>query len=337
MMKLFGRQIPDELVVVAEMGVNHEGSLARATEILHGLAESGVDAVKLQSYTPDRFISQADEARFVRVSRFALSEEDHDELFELAVTLGLNLFSTAASEDWVPYLATKSSVLKVASGDITFKPTIQAGAELFDQMIISTGASTVEEIDQAVQWVAEASPVPLREKLVLLHCVSAYPAPAEEANLGAIRYLQERYGVAVGFSSHFGEEFVPIAAVAAGASVVEIHVTDQKSGREFRDHALSFEPDQVSDLVKAFRQTHRAAKQLGKAVQPSEKPLRESMRKKAIATRDLPHGEMLDDVDWAFARAPQGLGFADWERISKKTVAVDTKQGFPIALLDPLD
>jgi sialic acid synthase SpsE len=336
-MLLFGKSLESHVCVVAELGVNHEGNLSKAKELLSDLATTDVDAVKLQSYTPERLVSRSDEARFDRVSRFALTQDDHDELFDQAGALGLNLFSTAASEDWVPYLATKSSVLKVASGDITFKPTIQAGAEMFDQIIISTGASTVEEIDQAVQWVAEASPVPLREKLVLLHCVSAYPAPAAEANLGAIRFLQERYDVFVGFSSHFLEDYVPIAAVAAGASVIEVHVTDQKRGREFRDHALSFEPSQVRGLVQELRQTHLAIREMGKSIQPSEKPIREAIRKRAIATRDLHQGESLKSADWAFARAPDGLEFAEWTRLEEKRVAVHTKQGFPIIPLNSLD
>jgi sialic acid synthase SpsE len=308
-MLLFGKSLESHVCVVAELGVNHEGNLSKAKELLSALATTNVDAVKLQSYTPERLVSRSDKARFDRVSRFALTQDDHDELFDQAGALGLNLFSTAASEDWVPYLATKSRVLKVASGDITFKPTIQAGAEMFDQIIISTGASTVDEIDQAVQWVAEASPAPLREKLVLLHCVSAYPAPAAEANLGAIRFLQERYGVFVGFSSHFLEDYVPIAAVAAGASVIEVHVTDQKRGREFRDHALSIEITDLDDFVTKLRKTFSSRSSQTKTVQPSERPFLLSGRKRAHLGRSVKHGEKLDKSTLRYVRSMAGLEF----------------------------
>ena len=127
-MKLFGRNLETEVAVIAEVGVNHEGDVEVARDILRAAASAGADAVKFQSYTPERFVGTGDQARFDRVTRFGLDEAAHRSLAQTATELGIIFFSAAITEDWVPLIAELSPVIKIASGDLTFEPVIRAAA-----------------------------------------------------------------------------------------------------------------------------------------------------------------------------------------------------------------
>src|SRR5665213_869508 len=154
-MNLFGRQLGDDLIVVAEIGVNHEGDVEAASRLIHLAADAGADAVKLQSYTPDRLASSGDRIRLGRVTRFALSIQAHERLFTEATSRGVRLFSTAVTEDWVEWLAAKFPAVKIASGDLTFEPVIRAAARTGRMVILSTGCGELAEVDNAVDWIAQ--------------------------------------------------------------------------------------------------------------------------------------------------------------------------------------
>ena len=179
--------------VVAEIGVNHEGSLSKAKDLIYAAWEAGADAAKLQSYTLERYCSPKDADRYARLRSFEFSMKDHEDLFGWAAKEGGNLFSTPVTEDWVEYLAAKSGVIKVASGDSTFWPTLEAAAHSGAKILLSTGATTVLEMDEIIQNLsAVIDPTELQQRLILLHCVSSYPASPREANFGAIRFIRER-------------------------------------------------------------------------------------------------------------------------------------------------
>jgi N,N'-diacetyllegionaminate synthase len=302
-MELFGKNLDRDVVVVAEIGVNHEGNAAAAVDMIALAANAGADAVKFQTYTPERYTSASDPGRLERVKRFALEDADHHQLAEAAAKHGIGVFSTPLTEDVVPMLDRFFPVFKIASGDVTFEPVIRAAARTGKPLILSTGAATVEEIDRAVTWIdAETENVPISERLVLMHCVSAYPAPIEEANLRAIPYLAERYEVKVGYSNHVIGHEACFAAIALGAAVVEVHFTDRKSGRDFRDHELSFEPDDLAELVRRAPLIRSSLGQKGKPPQPSEEAGRALIRKGVVAARDLAAGRALSGDDLAYAR-----------------------------------
>jgi len=266
-------------------------------------AQAGADAVKLQSYTPARYASRSDPERLNRVTRFTLDESAIRTLFREAATAGISLFSTPLTEDMVPLLASLCPVLKVASGDITFEPLVRAVAATGKPVILSTGLSTVDEIDRAVGWIrSELGPADLAERLVLLQCVSAYPTPIEEANVKAIPFLADRYRVRVGFSNHTIGPEACLAAVALGADLVEVHFTDTRRDRAFRDHQLSFEPAELKSLAASIVQVRASLGCFGKAPQPSELPQRHATRKGVVAARDLAAGAVLTRDDLMFAR-----------------------------------
>ncbi|MBX9846240.1 MAG: N-acetylneuraminate synthase family protein [Xanthobacteraceae bacterium] len=327
-MKLFGRDLDSEVVVVAEIGVNHEGDLNAARAIVEAVGVTGADAIKLQSYTPARYASSSDPERLKRVTRFALDENAHRELAKVAKERGITLFSTAVTEDWVPFLSAQFPAVKIASGDLTFAPVITAAARSGKPVILSTGCGTLEEIDRAVEWVkAEVGAAALPERLVLLHCVAAYPVPIEQANVLSVPFLRERYRVPVGFSNHvIGPEAI-YAAVALGACVIELHVTDRREGRTFRDHALSMEPAELAALVTTVRAIKTSLGKSGKTVQASELALRDAIRKGVVAARDLPAATSLRDDDLMYARPATEFTALERPSLVGRKLSVGLKAG----------
>ena len=302
-MKLFGKDLTNEIVVVAEIGVNHEGDCETARHLIRLAADAGADAVKFQTYTPERYASASDAERLARVAAFALGRDDLYALRELAESLGIGFFSTALTEDCVDHLSELSGVIKVASGDLDFEPVIRSVAASGATMILSTGLGTIEEIDCAVDWVRrEVGNDALSDRLILMQCVSAYPTPIDEAGVQAITVLRDRYQVTVGYSNHVIGPHACYAAVALGAPIVEVHFTDRKTGRSFRDHALSMEPDELASLVATLPRIRASLGPAEKRRQPSEKPLLTAVRKGVVAARALSAGVRLRREDLMFAR-----------------------------------
>ena len=331
-MKLFNRDLDRDIAIVAEIGVNHEGSEDAAKQLVELAAGAGADAVKFQTYTPERFVSANDPDRLDRVRRFALDEAAHRGLAKHAAKTGISFFSTAVTEDVVPLLNELCPAIKIASGDLTFEPTIRAAARTGKPMIVSTGLGSITEIDRTVAWVGdEIGDHELRDRLVLMHCVSAYPVPIEEANVLSVPYLAERYPVTVGYSNHVIGAEACHAAVALGAKLIEVHFTDQKSDRTFRDHALSFEPAELQELVGALRKISASLGTSGKVIQKCEGSALAATRKGVVAARDLSSGTVLAQEDLMYARP--ALEFAADEAESligrKVTLALRTGELIP--------
>ncbi|MFN3200607.1 MAG: N-acetylneuraminate synthase family protein [Bradymonadia bacterium] len=317
-MLLFGRDLSREVAVVAEIGVNHEGDAEAAAHMIRLAAEAGAHAVKLQTYTPERFVSAEDPARLDRVRRFSLSKEETLTLAQVAREAGVHFFSTAVTEDVVPLIAEVADVIKIASGDLDFEPVITAAARSGKTVIISTGLGTEAEVDQAVRWV---DAVGARERLVLMHCVSAYPTPMEDANVSVIPRMAARYGVPVGWSNHVIGPEACHAAVALGAQVVEVHFTSTRENRTFHDHALSMNPEELAALVKSVDRLKAAIGDGVKAPQPSELPLREIIRKGVMVARDLPEGHVITAADLMYARPATAYSASAFEILVGCTVA----------------
>ncbi len=331
-MQLFNKDLSRFVAVIAEVGVNHEGDADVAARLVEAAAKAGADAVKFQSYTPERFISPLDAERFERVTRFALDEPAHRRLAQVAKDNGIAFFSAAISEDWVPLIAELGAAIKIASGDLTFEPVIAAAARTDRPVILSTGAGSGEEVATAVEWFrAAAGTQQVSDRLALLHCVSAYPAPIEEANLLSIPFLREKFGLTTGWSNHVLGPEACLAAVALGAQIVEVHVTDRKQGRDFRDHELSFEPDELAGLVAAVKRVRSGLGQSGKFAGPSEIPIREAIRKGISAARDIPQGHVLSEEDVRYARPATEFPSAEIASVIGKVATSDIRAGETIA------
>jgi len=172
-MKLFGKDLGKDLVVVAEAGVNHEGSAAAAVKLVGLAKEAGADAIKFQTYTPSRFVSSTRAESLARVSKFRLDEKGHEQVIAEGKRLGIPVFSSAISDDVVPFLAANFQAIKIASGDVDFEPVIRAAARQGKPVLLSTGNATLEEVDRAVGWVRVAiGGAPLEDRLVTCRCTT---------------------------------------------------------------------------------------------------------------------------------------------------------------------
>lgn len=302
-MKLFGKDLDHEVAIVAEIGVNHEGDPDAALMLLRLATEAGADAVKFQTYTPQRYASASDPERLKRVGQFSLDEKAHEALATEAEQLDVSVFSTPLSEDAVPMLDRLFPALKIASGDLTFEPVIRASMRTGKPVILSTGLGSMDEIEQVIAWARdEAGDENLRDRLVLMHCILAYPTPIEEANVLSVPYLAEKTGLRVGYSNHVIGPDACLAAVALGACMVEVHFTDCKTGRDFRDHELSCEPDDLRYLVETLPRIRASLGEYGKRPMTCETPIRDAVRKGIVAAHDLAAGTVLGEDDLMYAR-----------------------------------
>ena len=331
-MHLFGKNLEEEGAVVAEIGVNHEGDPDVAAGLIRMAAEAGADAVKFQTYTPERYVSASDPARLARVTRFCLDEAAHRRLAEEAAKRGVAFFSTAVTEDVVDFLAGLCPAIKIASGDLTFEPTVRAAAATGKPVILSTGLGTLEEIDRAVAWFRDAAGTRgLSERLVLMHCVSAYPTPVEQANVRSVPFLRQRYGLTTGYSNHVLEAEAVLAAVALGAQLIEVHFTDRKTGREFRDHALAFEPSDLATLIESIARVRSSLGSYGKERQPCELENLPLVRKGLVAARDLEAGAVLRGEDLMYARPATEFGASERAALVGRRLTRAIKRGELIA------
>jgi N,N'-diacetyllegionaminate synthase len=288
------------VLVVAEIGNNHEGDIGVARELVELAADAGADAVKFQTFRTDAFVSPRDEPRYARMQRFELSGDEFAQLAELAHARALLFLSTALDLESVAVLHQLVDAYKVASGDIDFYPLLDALAATGRPVVISTGQSTLDEIAHAVDALGGA--------IGILQCVSSYPAPDDEVNLRAIGVLAERFPTStIGYSDHTtGIDAAPLS-VACGARMVEKHFTLDKAYSEFRDHALSANPDEFRELVRRIRAAETLLGRAHKEIQPSETAARFALRRSVAATRDFEAGHLLVDGDLVWTRPADGL------------------------------
>lgn len=259
-MELFDKNLDKDFVVIAEIGCNHEGKVNRAVELMWQALNAGADAVKFQmgvvSSGPKR-----------TGGKYVLTESAMRYVADRAPEG--KIFASALDSKAIKFCAEHFPVMKIASRDAKSKFMLQAAAETEKPLIISTGNMTEKEVKRSLRWVSDKiGRYNLKRKVVLLHCVSAYPTPIEEANVLAMNALAKT-GVRVGWSNHVLGDSACLAAVAQGASVIEVHFTDDKT-RAFRDHALSFT---ASELIEFIVKAHQIRKSLGtaeKKPQPSE-------------------------------------------------------------------
>ncbi|EKD70842.1 MAG: spore coat polysaccharide biosynthesis protein E, partial [uncultured bacterium] len=252
-------------------------------------------------------------------------------LYEIVKKHGSIFLSTPMTEDWVEFLNPLCAAIKIASGDITFRPVIAAAAQTGKPIILSTGAATIDEIDHAVQWVAaEIMPAKLTDRLILMHCVSAYPTPIAEANMLSIPFLRKRYHVHVGYSNHVIGMNACLAAVSLGATLIEVHFTDQKEGRFFRDHSLSFDANDLRRFIQSAKEIHSSLGKYGKSVQACERANIPLMRKGIIAAAPIQAGELLTVKNLMYARPADEFSAMEISALLGKCLNRNIPKGHPI-------
>ncbi len=300
--------------VIAEAGVNHNGDLALAHQLIDVAATAGADAVKFQTFRAALVASHSAPTAEYQVTagsggdqremltRLELDSGAWIELIDHARHRGLVFLSTAFDLDSLDLLVSLGvGVLKIPSGELDNVGYLRAHAERGLPLIVSTGMASLDEVDRAVEVLSAAS-----GPISLLHCVSAYPAPREEANLRAIPAMAERYQVPVGWSDHTAGPTCAVAAVALGATIIERHITTDRN-LPGPDHTASDDPAAFADYVDLIRTTSQALGDGAKRPAPSEVATRDLVRRSFHAALDLPAGHVLSPADVVALRPATGV------------------------------
>jgi N,N'-diacetyllegionaminate synthase len=302
--------------IIAEAGVNHNGSIDIAMRLIDAAKASGADAVKFQTFRADLLATRSAhkapyqerttpnaESQFEMLQRLELDAATHQRLIDHCRQVGIQFLSSPFDAESADLLATMDVPLfKVPSGEITNLPFLQHLARKGRPLILSTGMSTLEEVKEAVNAL-EAAGV---SKLTLLHCVTEYPAPYADVNLRAMQTLKSTFGLPVGYSDHTPGIEISIAAAALGAEVIEKHFTLDRS-LPGPDHAASLEPAELRQMVAAIRHVEVALGTGIKSPAPCEVHNISVARKSIVAARALPAGHRLVTEDLDIKRPGNGL------------------------------
>jgi N,N'-diacetyllegionaminate synthase len=318
--------------VIAEAGVNHNGNLNRAIELIHAAKEANADYVKFQSFKADKLVSptakkaeyqklnanDGDDSQYSMLKKLELSDEQHHRLIEECKNVGINFLSTAFDTDGLHYLNNLGIPLfKIPSGEITNYMYLKTVAGFGKPIILSTGMSTMDEIRDAVTVLNQNGCS--KEQITVLHCNTEYPTPMEDVNLKAMISIQQEIGVKVGYSDHTMGIEVPIAAVALGALVIEKHFTLDRS-LPGPDHKASLEPGELKAMVTAIRNIELAISGDGiKKTSSSEKKNITIARKSLHTTRIIQEGETIGNYDLIALRPGDGISpMRQMEIVGKK-------------------
>lgn len=302
-------------LVIAEAGVNHNGDLGRAREMVAAAAEAGADIVKFQAFRADELVAAGTGTAAYQAANtgevdqrallasLELSMDDFADLADMCRAEGVGFLCTAFDVGQVEALVGLGmDYLKVASGELTNIPALERFARLGRPIVLSTGMATLEEVRTAVETL-EASG---GGDIAILHCTSLYPAPPESLNLRAIATLAATFNRPIGYSDHSLGSHAAVAAVAVGATVIEKHLTLDR-GLAGPDHKASLEPTELAGMIAALRET---AGMLGDGVKrpaPGEAETAALVRRSWHATRDLPAGRVIEAEDIALKRPADGL------------------------------
>ena len=326
----------EKTFVIAEAGVNHNGSLDLALRLVDAAQAAGADSVKFQTFDARRLVSgSAGKAEYQRrttgdretqlqmLERLELSREDHLALVAHCRDRGITFLSSPFDEQSADLLdGLGVPAFKLPSGELTNHPLLLHIAAKGKPMIVSTGMATLAEVREAVDVITGAD----NPHVSLLHCVTEYPAPYAEVNLLAILTLKEEFGLPVGYSDHTLGSEVAIAAVALGATILEKHLTLDRS-LPGPDHAASVEPDELAALVEEVRHVEQALGDGVKAPAPCEVKNISVARKSVVAERDLEPGERIERAAVAIKRPGDGIAPGQLESVIGRTLVRRVRAG----------
>ena len=324
-----------KVLIIAEAGVNHNGDLNKAKELINVAASAGADYVKFQSFKADKLVSpdarkadyqiqnfkDGNTNQFNMLKKLELSDSDHKELIAYCSKMNIAFLSTAFDIDGLGYLNSLGlEIFKVPSGEITNLPYLRKLAEIGKPTILSTGMASLREVEVALAVLEKSIK---KDDITVLHCNTEYPTPMEDVNLKAMLTIAEECGVKVGYSDHTLGIEVPIAAVALGATVIEKHFTLDRN-LEGPDHRASLEPDELKLMVSAIRNIESAISGDGIKT-PSQSELKniEIARKSIHTSHDLKKGSILKETDLIPLRPGDGLSPMSWDEVVGKKLLKD--------------
>ena len=315
-------------LIIAEAGVNHNGSIELAKKLVEKAKEAGVDYIKFQTFKASKLVTKAakqaeyqqknigkeGDSQYQMLKKLELSPEEHEILIDYCKELGIKFFSTAFDFDSIDYLHSLNLGLwKVPSGEVTNYPFLKRIAAFNEPTILSTGMCDMEDVRAAVDALYKNGLS--KENLILLHCNTEYPTPFEDVNLKTMDALRQEFGVEVGYSDHTKGIEVPIAAVALGATVIEKHFTLDRT-LPGPDHKASLESDELKAMVSAIRNIEKAVAGDGtKHVSESEKKNIAIARKSIVAACDIKAGVIFTDQNLTVKRPGNGISPMRWEEV----------------------
>lgn len=327
--------------IIAEAGVNHNGDASMAIALADAARLAGADAVKFQTFRAQDVVTPGaatadyqrtntgETSQFEMIRKLELDEAGHAAVAAHCRRHGFEFFSTPFSEAAVAQLVQLGvRRIKLPSGELTNKPLIECAAATGLPLLLSTGMATLDEVHAAIGWIQArwAQPgaaAPGSQDLCVLHCTSAYPAPADTLNLRALQTLAQATGLPVGYSDHSQGIEAAIAAVTLGARVIEKHITLDKS-LPGPDHRASADPAEFAALVSGIRRVERMLGDGVKQPQPIERNTREVARRSIVLARDLPRGHRLRPEDLVLRRPGTGIAPAQWDRVVGRQLCRDT-------------
>ncbi len=315
-----------KVFIIAEAGVNHNGSLELAKKLIDVAVDAGVDAVKFQTFKADKLVSKgtqkaeyqkqttaADESQYDMIKKLELDEDAHRELIAHCKEKKIMFLSTPFDHDSVDLLNNFGmSIFKIPSGEITNLPYLRHIGRLGKEVILSTGMADLGEIEDALDVLMQAGTP--KGKITVLHATTEYPCPIGEVNLRAMQTIRNAFGVKVGYSDHTEGIEVPIAAVAMGASVIEKHYTLDRT-MEGPDHKASLEPDELKAMSRAIRKIEQA---LGDGIKKPSRSEAKNIgiaRKSMVAAREIKAGELFSIDNIAVKRPGNGISPMRWDEV----------------------
>lgn len=331
----------DRIFIIAEAGVNHNGDRDLAKKLIEEAARAGADAVKFQTYRTENLVcrnakkaeyqtrtTEESESQFAMLKKLELTEDVHKELIDHCKQCGIQFMTTPFDEESLRFVMDLGiEPLKISSGEVTNYPFLKKVGATGKPVILSTGMSTLQEVQEAVRVLQQNG----SGKVTVLHCNTEYPTPVEDVNLKAMQTLKETLGTDIGYSDHTLGIEVPIAAAALGAVVIEKHFTLDKN-MEGPDHRASLEPEELKAMVQAIRNIEKALGNGEKVPSASEKKNIAIARKSIVAARDIAAGEIFTEENLTTKRPGSGISPMEWEKVLGQQAVRDFKEDELISL-----
>lgn len=334
---------PRSVFIIAEAGVNHNGSIKTAKRMIDIAKDSGADAIKFQTFKAKNLVSKfADKARYQQettdkneshydmLKKLELDAAAHQELFNYCLQRGIIFLSSPFDLESIDLLERMHlQIFKIPSGEINNLPYLRKIGILKKKVILSTGMSGLKEIREALSILIKSGTP--KKNITVLHCNTEYPTPYKDVNLSAMLKIRDTFKVAVGYSDHTPGIEVPIAAAALGAYVIEKHFTLDKN-MDGPDHKASLIPQELKAMVKAIRNTELAIGDGIKVTSSSERKNKSIVRKSIVALRDIEKGECFSEINIATKRPGTGISPMEWDRVIGKKARKDFKEDELIVL-----
>jgi len=324
-------------LIIAEAGVNHNGSINRAKKLVDVAYEAGADFVKFQTFKAETVVTRMadkaeyqknltdkDESQFEMIKKLELNRAAHKELIQHCQQKGIRFLSTAFDHDSIDLLAELNiPFYKIPSGEITNLPYLRHSGRMGKPIIMSTGMASLEEVRTALNVLLDAGAE--KDQITILHCNTEYPTPMVDVNLNAMLTMRDELGVAVGYSDHTLGIEIPIAAVALGATIIEKHFTLDRT-LPGPDHVASLEPYELKEMVVAIRNIEKAMGDGMKKPSPSEIKNILSARKSIVARKPIRKGEIFTENNLTIKRPGSGISPLQWDSVMQLVAKEDFEE-----------